>query len=253
MTSVERRSATADLIDRATSPKPPKRRSEVRKRLEATAVAYVRVSTEEQASSGLGLEAQRAQIIAHAEANGLNIVEWFADEGISGATIGKRPAMLDALRALDAGRAGVLLGKDVSRLSRDKADLADLLRVATNDGWCLRTADGLVNTGDPQGALLLPLLSVVAELERVFISQRTSAAIRAKQARGEKWGRTTQLDPATRERIIAERAGGRTWEAISAGLNADHVSTVSGRPWNRSAVRSASLVGGRWPDTSIGP
>jgi len=240
-----RRSATADLIERATSPKPRKRRSEARARLESTAIAYLRVSTEEQAASGLGLEAQRAQIEEFAAAQGLTIVQWFADEGISAATIGKRPAMLAALQALDVGIAGVLLGKDISRLTRDRDDLSALLAAATNDGWCLRTADGLVNTCDPAsvGAMLLPVLGLMAQLERQWASQRTSAAIAAKQARGEKWGKTATLAPSTRARILAEREQGATWSAIADGLNLGALPTVSGRPWTAASVRSASLYG----------
>lgn len=238
-----RRSATADLIERATAPKPRKRRSEARARLESTAVAYIRVSTEEQAASGLGLAAQRSQIEEFAAAQGLTIVQWFADEGISGATIGKRPAMLAALQALDVGIAGVLIGKDVSRLTRDRDDLGDLLRVAAADGWCLRTADGLVNTCSGEGALLLPVLGLMAQLERQWASQRTAASIAAKQARGEKWGRTATLEPSTRARILAERETGATWAAIASGLNTDGLATVSGRPWTPASVRSASLYG----------
>ena len=49
----------------------------------ATVVTYLRVSTSEQALSGLGLEAQRATVAAYAERKGLTIVAEHCDEGIS--------------------------------------------------------------------------------------------------------------------------------------------------------------------------
>ena len=44
-----------------------------------TAIAYTRVSTAEQATSGLGLEAQREAISAFAAAEGFKIAAWYSD------------------------------------------------------------------------------------------------------------------------------------------------------------------------------
>jgi hypothetical protein len=69
----------------------------------AAAVAYLRVSTDDQA---LGPEAQRAAIEAWAAARGVAVVAWFCDQGVSGAAaIDKRPALLDALAALRSATA----------------------------------------------------------------------------------------------------------------------------------------------------
>ena len=48
------------------------------------ALGYIRVSSEEQADSGLGLEAQRQRIAAYCAMKGLRLAEVFADPGISG-------------------------------------------------------------------------------------------------------------------------------------------------------------------------
>lgn len=236
------KTATAHLIDQATTPKARRRRSEARAKIEATAVAYLRVSTEEQAASGLGLEAQRESVEAFAALHGLEIVAWFVDEGISGTTLGKRPAMLDALRALDAGQAGVLLAKDATRLSRTLADLASMLKAATADGWCVKTADGLVDTCDPNGALLPNFLGIVSELERLFTSRRTRDALHAARARGVQLGKPSTASPKVRRRIVTEREAGRTYAAIASGLIADDIPSQRGGTWSPKTVRSIYLA-----------
>lgn len=57
------------------------------------AFGYVRVSTEEQADSGLGLEAQRQRLRAYCEMKGLHLANVFEDPGLSGGKpLGNRPA-----------------------------------------------------------------------------------------------------------------------------------------------------------------
>lgn len=235
--------ATRALIAAATEPRARRRRIEARTRLASLAVAYVRVSTEEQAASGLGLDAQRAAITAFAEQQDLRIVEWCEDAGISGATLGKRPAMLRALDVLDSGRAGVMVAKDATRLARSLSDLSGMLAAATTDGWCVRTADGLVNTCDTQGSLLPHFLGVVGELERQFTSTRTRAALAAAKARGKRLGKRSTLSSDVRARIVAARDAGVTYQAIADDLNADGVATGQGGAfWRAPAVRAAYLA-----------
>lgn len=243
VTAPGRSSATASLIAAATAPKARRRRSEARTRVAGLAVGYLRVSTEEQALSGLGLEAQRTEIQALAVRRGLTIVAWFTDAGISGATMGKRPEFLAALAALDRGEAGSLLAKDVTRLSRSSADLGALLAAASSDGWTVATADGLVDTSDPQGALLPLFLGIVGELERRFASIRTTQALAAARGRGTVLGKVSTLPEDIREGIVSARDRGSTWQAIASNLNACAIPTgQGGSTWRPSSVRAAYLA-----------
>lgn len=71
------------------------------------ALAYVRVSTDEQANEGASLDAQRAALTAEADRRGWD-VELVADEGVSAKNL-NRPGLADALVRLDRGDADVLL------------------------------------------------------------------------------------------------------------------------------------------------
>src|SRR5215831_17616573 len=83
------------------------------------AVAYSRVSTEDQ---NLGPEAQRAAIEAWAARHGVAVVSWHHDHGVSGATpAAERPALLEALAAVRAHGAGVLVALKRDRIARDVA------------------------------------------------------------------------------------------------------------------------------------
>lgn len=82
------------------------------------ATGYARVSTDEQAESQLGLEAQRSAITQAAERLGVSVAAWHADEGVCGAASIERRAGL--LRAMDTlGEGDVLIVSRRDRLSRD--------------------------------------------------------------------------------------------------------------------------------------
>ena len=70
------------------------------------AISYIRVSSEEQADSGLGLEAQRQRIAAYCTMKGLHLAEEFEDAGISaGKPLASRPAGSKLLAAAKKGKA----------------------------------------------------------------------------------------------------------------------------------------------------
>jgi DNA invertase Pin-like site-specific DNA recombinase len=130
-----------------TLPKPPRlgrRRRSGRGRTtvaEGTVVTYLRVSTSEQALSGLGIDAQRARVAAYAERKGLTIVGAHCDEGISAKSLNGRPAALAALEAVRSGQAAGLLVVKMDRLSRSVVDGAGLMEHARHEGWALHFAD----------------------------------------------------------------------------------------------------------------
>ena len=102
------------------------------------AIAYLRVSTEQQADSGLGLEAQQASVNAAAARMKLQLAQTFVDAGTSGSlAIEDRPVLLDAVAALKRG--DVLLVAKRDRLGRDVIAVAMIERLVTKRGAVLGT------------------------------------------------------------------------------------------------------------------
>ena len=200
--------------------------------------AYVRVSTEEQVDSGLGLAAQRATIEAECDRRGLRLLEIYEDAGLSGKSL-ERPALTAARDALREGRGSVLMVAKLDRLTRSVHDATGLMLEAEREGWGLVALDVAVDTTTPAGAAMAQVLAVFGELERKLIGQRTRDALAAKKAQGVKLGRPRLLPDDVRERIIAEHRAGKSLSAIARTLNDEGVPTAQGGArWYASTVRA---------------
>lgn len=194
-----------------------------------TVVAYVRVSTEEQAASGAGLEAQRAAIAAECERRGWTVVGWHADEGVSGGkALDARPALTAALDAVESAEAAVLMVAKSDRLARSLQTLLHVIDRAERAGGVVVAVDGTVDTSTAAGRFTTQIMGSVAELERGLISDRTKAALAVRKAQGVQLGRRPSVPRAVIDRITRERATGATWAAIADGLNADATPTGQG-------------------------
>ena len=134
-------------------------------------VTYLRVSTDRQGKSGLGLEAQRAAVLDHVAGKGEIAAEYVEIES------GKRNERPQLARAMaEAKRIGaVLLIAKLDRLARNVAFIANLLE----SGVEIAAADM-----PEANRFLLHIMAAVAEHEAQAISDRTRAALAAAKARG---------------------------------------------------------------------
>jgi DNA invertase Pin-like site-specific DNA recombinase len=196
-------------------------------------IAYTRVSTDEQAASGLGLEAQMTTIAAAADARGWQISHTFTDTG-SGKDL-RRPALLEALAELDR-RGGILITSKLDRLSRSVLDFAGLAERAKRAGWSIVALDVDVDTTTPTGELVANISASVAQWERRIIGARTSAALQAKKANGARLGRPVTLDQQIRNRIVEAHQNGETLSGIARSLNTEGVATARGGRWHASTI-----------------
>jgi DNA invertase Pin-like site-specific DNA recombinase len=210
-------------------------------------VVYARVSTEEQA---LSVEAQLDDCREYAATRGWTVDRECVDRGVSGgAPIDERPALVDALAALDAG-ASVLLVAKRDRLARDTMAAAMLERMAERAGARIECADGVGNGNSPEALLLRRMVDAFAEYERALIRARTRTALAKKKRNGERLGRPRfgwrveagELVEDAREqevlRLVAElRSDGLSLRQIVAELDARGHRTAGGRPFALSAVQ----------------
>jgi DNA invertase Pin-like site-specific DNA recombinase len=201
-------------------------------------IGYVRVSTEEQSTSGAGLAAQRAAIGAECVHRGWHLLEVIEDAGYSAKDL-KRPGVRIALETLQQGDAGALVVAKLDRLSRSMLDFTTVMATASKQGWALVALDCAVDTTTPAGEAMANVLATFAQFERRLIGQRTREALAAKRASGVRLGRPVSLPSAVSTRIAAERKAGRSLAAIADMLNEEQVPTAQGgRQWWPSTVRA---------------
>ena len=149
------------------------------------AVGYCRVSTAEQAQSGLGLEAQRAAIINWAGTRGM-AVQIYEDAGITGTSMEKRPALEAALCAAQGDT--VMVAYSMSRFARSTRDMLTIAERLKRQGADLVSLTESIDTTTATGRLVFTLLSALSQFERDLTSERTKAALAALKARGVKLG-----------------------------------------------------------------
>ena len=212
--------------------------AEAMKKRSATVLAYLRVSTEEQAISGLGLGDQREVIAAEAARRGWADVEYLSDEGFSAKTL-PRPGIARALDMLSRGEASVLVVSKLDRLSRSLLDFAMLMERARSEGWQLVVLDLALDTTTASGELMASVMACFAQYERRLIGARTSAALQQLKRQGKRLGRPRTLPAEVTARIVAERGERQTLAAIAEGLNRDSVATArGGERWYPSTVKA---------------
>jgi DNA invertase Pin-like site-specific DNA recombinase len=203
------------------------------------AVGYVRVSTDDQAASGLGLEAQTETIRRAAEARGWVLVHVYVDAGVSGKVRPQdRPALGSALVDLEAGAADVLVVAKLDRLARSVVGLSELLDLSQRSAWGLVLLDSDVDTSTAGGRMVANVMGVVAQWEREVISERTTAAMAAAKARGQRLGRPVELAHETRVEILRLRWSGHSLQAIADTMTEAGVPTARGGRWHPSTVRA---------------
>jgi DNA invertase Pin-like site-specific DNA recombinase len=214
------------------------------------ALLYVRVSTSQQAVSGLGQEAQEAALRAAASLAGFDVEVVVEDGGRSGKALRNRPALRSALDRLARGEAAALYVAKMDRLARNTRETLSVADEADKAGWRLVALDTNLDTGTPVGRLVMTVLAAVAEMERERISERHREAHAARRARGIVWGKDSGpravLPADVRGRILTAHEDGQSLRTIAAALTSEGVPTARGGAWHASTVahvlRSPSLL-----------
>lgn len=201
------------------------------------ALIYVRVSTEEQAASGLGVEAQTAAATAECVRRGWTF-EVLADLGASGKHVNTN--LRRALDMLHRRQADALVVAKLDRLARSVRHASAIIDDAIRGGWALVVLDNALDLTTPGGRAMANMLATFAELERDLISSRTKDALAARRARGEHVGRRTAIPAGVLRRIVISRDSGASFGRIARELMTEGVLSPTGLPdWHESTVRRA--------------
>lgn len=150
-------------------------------------VGYVRVSTEQQASDGVSLAAQREKIEQYCALYDLDLIAVVEDAGQSAKTL-EREGLRQALDSLNDDEASALIVSKLDRLTRSVADLSILLEKYFASRFDLVSVGEQVNTGTAAGRLVLNVLMSVSQWEREAISERTKTALQFKKSQGQRVG-----------------------------------------------------------------
>ena len=131
--------------------------------------AYIRVSTEEQASEGNSLTEQHERLEAYCKAMGWSEPTFYEDDGYSGKDL-RRPQLTQLLE--DIKEYDILLTTKLDRLSRNLFDILNVIKHLEEHDCNYASATEGFDTSTPAGRLVLHMLGMVAEFERERISER---------------------------------------------------------------------------------
>jgi DNA invertase Pin-like site-specific DNA recombinase len=200
-------------------------------------VSYLRVSTNKQLKSGLGLEAQREKVAQYVAGAGAEFLEEFleAETGKGADALSKRPQLKAAIKFAKENKAVLVIAK-LDRLARNVHFVSGLLETGVQFKCCdYPEAD----------RTMLHIYAVMAEHEGRRISERITDALAAKRARKEVLGNAASLKPFNGVRaagaaefaktvyptIQAFQQQGLAQRAIVDRLNQVGIKTANGGEW----------------------
>ena len=220
------------------------------------AIAYFRVSTDQQAKSGAGLEAQKNSVESYAKKNNITITESFSDEGISGAaSIENRPGLIAAVSRITKGMVLLIAKRD--RLGRDQLVTLGIERAIQKKGGSILSADGIANGVEASDQFMRSILDAAAAFELSLIKARTLAAMEAKRKNNQRIGEIpfgysvnengllipVEAEQTVIQKILEYRGKGFSLRAIAKVLDQSNIPTkktlkCENQKWSPSTVRS---------------
>lgn len=217
------------------------------------AIGYVRVSTDEQAQSGLSLDNQREKIAALAGLHDWNLTGMIEDPGFSAGTT-NRPGLQEVLSQVRSRKVKAVIIYKLDRLTRNQKDLLNLLETFNRYGVRLVSVSEQLDTSSASGRFFISMLGGISEWEKGVISERTEVAINQLRKDKKKFTRHPPLgwrftssgqmvkhqEEQKTLRIIHDlHAEGLSLRKIGEELVRRGRSPRSGRSWSTSVIRNA--------------
>jgi DNA invertase Pin-like site-specific DNA recombinase len=156
--------------------------------LKKTAYLYIRQSTlrqvfENTESTQRQYALRQRAVVLGWPAERIEIID--CDQGQSGASTGEREGFQKLVAEVGLGKAGIVMGLEVSRLARNCADWHRLLEICALSGTLILDEDGLYDPAYFNDRLLLGLKGTMSEAELHVLKARLRGGILSKAQRGE--------------------------------------------------------------------
>lgn len=218
-------------------------------------VGYLRVSTDKQGRSGLGLDAQREAVQRHLNGGDWKLLGEYVE--VESGKRDERPQLAKALVHCKLTGATLIVAK-LDRLSRNQSFLMNVYE-GTGEGGVVFCDLPTIPAG-PVGKFIVQQMAAVAELERGLISQRTRAALAQskKKLGGYRGGRKPDANLAAAARrkgasafaaqvgpiALEMRSAGLSLRQIAGNLRDRQVRTPRGGAWTATAVKNVLAQAG---------
>jgi len=220
------------------------------------AVGYIRVSTQDQADSGLSLQYQESKIRAYCEAMDINLVDVVADAGFSAKSM-NRPAMQGIISQIKNKTIDAVVILKLDRLTRSVKDLGAIVELIEKNNIALVSVQDSINTSTAAGRLILNVLGSVSQWEREANGERVKAALSVKKGAGERVGTipygfdlaadgVALVENPTEQKTLAIirdlRAKGLSLRKIGAELDKRGIATKKGGRWQATTIKQLCEV-----------
>lgn len=145
---------------------------------------YCRVSTEEQATEGFSIHAQKDKLTKYAESNDWDIVDYYVDDGISGKNLNERPEVSRLIEDVKKGRINNVLIYKLDRLTRSVKDLIYLIELFDSHNCTFNSQTEKIDTSNAVGRMFVKIIGIFAEFERENLAERVTFGYEQKTKEG---------------------------------------------------------------------
>lgn len=218
-------------------------------------VAYIRVSTVEQAEEGYSIDAQENVIRQKCEQEGCELVAVYADKGISGKSMTNRLQLQQMLEDAKEGKFDEVWVWKTNRLARNQYDLLTIVKNLERYEVAFRSCSEAFETSTHAGKLMMSVLASIGEFERATIVDNVKMGMK-QRARTGKWNggiilgyRTISINEKdTRLEVVPEEAitvrkifelysSGKGLKAITNQINHEGYKTKKGNMFTTGGVK----------------
>lgn len=215
---------------------------------------YCRVSTEEQATEGFSIHAQKDKLTKYAELHDWTIDDLYVDDGISGKNLKDRPEVTRLLEDVKSGKINNVLVYKLDRLTRSVKDLIYLIELFDKHKCTLNSHTEKLDTSNAVGRMFVKIIGIFAEFERENLAERVTLGYEQKTREGNYTNtngvfgydyiigkgilEVNELESKYVKKIYEWYLNGDSMLNIAKTLRNEGVPTKRGGNWNQSTIYS---------------